>query len=58
MRILLVTGALVGLGMLPSTAPAAPMDGSTPMLCALNSVVECARRGDCERSTTEASRRR
>ena len=23
------------------------------MLCALNSVVECARRGDCERSTQE-----
>ena len=29
---------------------AAPMDGSAPMLCALNSVIECSRRGDCERS--------
>jgi hypothetical protein len=53
MRALLVTGALVGLGLLPSTAHAAPMDGSVPILCALNSVVECARRGDCERSTTQ-----
>jgi hypothetical protein len=53
MRALLATGALVGLGLLASTASAAPLDGTVPMLCALNSVVECARRGDCERSTRE-----
>ena len=53
MRALLATGALVGLGLLASTALAAPLDGTVPMLCALNSVVECARRGDCERSTAE-----
>ena len=53
MRALLATGALVGLGLLASTASAAPLDGTVPMLCALNSVVECARRGDCERSTPE-----
>ena len=53
MRTVLVTGALAGLAVLPSAAPAAPMDGSVPMLCAVNSVVECTRRGDCERSTAE-----
>jgi len=53
MRALLATGTLVGLGLLASTALAAPLDGTVPMLCALNSVVECARRGDCERSTAE-----
>ena len=53
MRAPLATGALVGLGLLASTASAAPLDGTVPILCALNSVVECARRGDCERSTSE-----
>jgi len=53
MRALFATGALVGLGLLASTALAAPLDGTVPMLCALNSVVECGRRGDCERSTAE-----
>ncbi len=51
--VILVIGALGGVAMLPSAAPAAPMDGSAPMLCALSSVVECTRRGDCERSTAE-----
>ncbi len=51
--VILVIGALGGLAMLPSPVSAAPMDGSAPMLCALSSVVECTRRGDCERSTTE-----
>ena len=27
---------LIGFAMLPATAPAAPMDGSAPMLCALS----------------------
>ena len=53
MRGLLVTGALGGLALLTPMAAAAPLDGSVPMLCALNSVVECARRGNCERSTPE-----
>ena len=48
-----VIGALIGFAMLPATAPAAPMDGSAPMLCALSSVVECSRKGECERSTAE-----
>jgi hypothetical protein len=56
MRILVVTCVIVvlaGLGTLPATVVAAPMDGSAPILCALNSVVECARGGSCDRSTTE-----
>jgi hypothetical protein len=48
-----VIGALIGFTMLPATVPAAPMDGSVPMLCALSSVVECSRKGECERSTAE-----
>lgn len=48
-----VIGILMGLGMLPPAVAAAPMDGSTPLLCALSSVVECARGGSCDRSTTE-----
>jgi len=53
MRAILTTGALVGLAVLPAAVPAAPMDGSAPLLCALNTVMECARRGECERSTAE-----
>lgn len=53
MRALVVVGALVGLGLLPPAVPAAPLDGSAPMLCAFTSVVECSRRGDCERSTAD-----
>ena len=54
MRALFATTAvLVGLAALPGAVPAAPLDGSVPMLCAVNSVVECTRRGDCERSTAE-----
>ena len=53
MRALVVVGALVGLELLPSAVPAAPLDGSTPMLCAFASVVECSHRGDCERSMTD-----
>ena len=53
MRALFAIGVLIGLGTLPPAVFAAPMDGSAPMLCAVNSVVECTRRGDCERSTAE-----
>ncbi len=52
-RLFVVIGVLVCLWILPAAAPAAPMDGSAPILCALSSVVECSRRGDCERSTAE-----
>ena len=44
---------LLGVGMVPAPVVAAPMDGSAPILCALSSVVECTRRGVCERSTGE-----
>jgi hypothetical protein len=55
MRALIVIGSLVGLVMLPLIAPAAPLDGSAPILCALTSVVECPRGGDCERSTPDGA---
>jgi hypothetical protein len=43
-----------GFGLLPwGAAWAAPLDGSAAMLCALTSVIECSRRGDCERSNPE-----
>jgi hypothetical protein len=56
MRTLLtVAGVAVISCLLPSAAPpsAAPLDSSTPILCALNSVTECARRGNCERTNSE-----
>ncbi len=52
MRTLGVIGALVG-ALLPAAVRAAPMDGSAPMLCAISSVVECSRKGECERSSGE-----
>ena len=48
-----VLGVVAGLGTLPATVVAAPLDGSAPILCALSSVVECARGGSCDRSTPE-----
>src|SRR5262249_49387459 len=50
---MVVIGGLLGAGMLPAVVVAAPLDGSAPMLCAVSSVTECSRRGDCERSTPE-----
>ena len=55
MRALLATGAVLGMALLPVTAVAAPLDGSMPILCALNSLVECDG-GDCERSTAEETK--
>jgi len=52
MRPVMVISVLVG-AMLPAAILAAPMDGSAPMLCALSSVMECARLADCERSSPE-----
>ena len=49
----MMTGALFGLALLPATAPAAPLDGSVPVLCAISSVIECDRNRECERSTPE-----
>ncbi len=56
MRVLFATFSFViplGIAILPTAVGAAPMDGSAPILCAVSSVVECSRRGDCERSTAE-----
>ena len=53
MRRLIAIGILASSAVLPSAVPAAPLDGSAPMLCALSSVVECGRKGDCERSSAE-----
>lgn len=55
MRTIVVISVLLGGLMVPAAAPAAPMDGSVPMLCALSSVVECSRLGDCERQAAEAA---
>ena len=55
MRTVVAISVLVGFGMLPVVVLAAPMDGSAPMLCAVSSVAECSRLGDCERSTPEAA---
>jgi hypothetical protein len=45
--------AAFAFGILPALSVAAPMDGSTPLLCAANSVIECTRKGDCDRSSPE-----
>jgi hypothetical protein len=55
MRTVVMISVLVGVAMLPAAVLAAPMDGSAPMLCALSSVMECSRDGDCERSSAEAA---
>jgi hypothetical protein len=55
MRTIVVISVLLGVGMLPTSTTAAPMDGSAPMLCALASVVECSRLGDCDRTSGEAA---
>lgn len=53
MRVLGVGLAAFGVTLLPAVAPAAPTDGSVPMLCSVGTVIECSRRGECERSTAE-----
>jgi len=53
MRGLLISGAAIVFGILLDAGVAAPMDGSVPMLCAANSVIECTRKGDCQRSSPE-----
>ena len=52
MRALLVTAALVGMVLSPSLLVAAPLDGSTPILCAVNAVMDCEA-GSCERSSAD-----
>jgi hypothetical protein len=48
-----VAGALAGLVLLPVAVLAAPMDGTAPILCALQSVMECSNGRPCERATAE-----
>lgn len=55
MRTVVVINVLVVFGVLPAAILAAPMDGSAPMICALSSVTECSRQGDCERVLPEAA---
>jgi len=55
MKRVIAIGAVAGLGVLPSAGLGAPLDGSVPMLCALSSVMECSRKGECERSSAEDS---
>ena len=57
MRSLLATGILIGMALLlpPVMAGAAPLDGSVPILCAVNSVMECDD-GSCERITAEETK--
>ena len=53
MRALLVSGALVGMALSPwAAAVAASLDGSKPMLCAVQQVMDCEA-DNCERATTE-----
>ena len=55
MRALFTIGILVFVGLGPAlpAALAAPMDGSAPILCAVNAVFECTRGGGCERSSAD-----
>jgi hypothetical protein len=46
----MVGGALIG-GLGPASA--APFDGATPLLCAVQTVMECERSGQCVRVTTD-----
>ena len=50
-RALTVAGIL--LLVLATPAPAQPLDGSAPMLCATQIIVECAPSGACQRLTPE-----
>ena len=52
MRALLATGVVIGMALSPWTIIAAPLDGSTPILCAVSSVMDCEA-GNCERSSAE-----
>jgi hypothetical protein len=52
-RLFAMIGGVLALSIAPAMASAAPMDGSVPLLCSLNSVVECSRGGQCERTSPE-----
>src|SRR5262245_31797835 len=52
-RLFAVIGGFAMLAAFPVSASAAPMDGSVPVLCAISSVFDCSRAGDCERSSAE-----
>jgi hypothetical protein len=50
MRIILAITVLVSLGLAPPGVPAASLDGSVPMLCALTEARDCVSQGACERN--------
>jgi hypothetical protein len=47
---------LVGLTLVPLRAGAASLDGSTPFLCAISTVMECDGTGQCDRHTAPQHR--
>ena len=49
-RCLVGVAVLANAAMLPATAGAA-LDGSTPLLCAINTIMECDDSGECQRHT-------
>jgi hypothetical protein len=55
MRRLVASSVFFGLTLQALVPLAAPLDGSAPMLCAFTSVVECSRRGECERSSPDGA---
>jgi len=55
MRPLRPTGAVVGMAPSPVAAVAASLDGSVPILCAINALMECDG-DDCERTTAEETK--
>lgn len=46
-------GFAATVGLLDGGVAAAPLDGSTPILCAFTSIVECSPGGECQRSSAE-----
>jgi hypothetical protein len=51
-RLLLVLAAPALIAAAPGPASAAGYDGSAPLLCAINTVMECDSSGECHRHTT------
>ena len=44
----------LGLGLVPYARAAGPYDGSSALICALNEVIDCAPRADCQRGAPES----
>jgi hypothetical protein len=53
-RVLALAAALAGV-LPPSGAPAAPLDGAQPILCAVTAVMECSGANGCERSSADVA---